>query len=33
LDISLVVVPIEDQRRPETQKITLGRIELATAAF
>ncbi len=33
LEISLVVVPIEDQRRPETQKITLGRVELATAAF
>ena len=33
MEISLVVVPIEDQRRPETQRITLGRVELATAAF
>jgi hypothetical protein len=29
----LVVVPIEEQRRIETQKVTLGRVELATAAF
>jgi hypothetical protein len=33
LDISLVMVPIEEQRRIETQKITLGRVELATATF
>lgn len=32
-DISLVVVPIESQRRIETQKLTVGRVELATAAF
>src|SRR6185295_10497315 len=33
VEISLVVVPIEEQRRIETQKLTLGRVELATAAF
>jgi tyrosinase len=33
LDISLVVVPIEEQRPIQTQKLTLGRVELATAAF
>jgi tyrosinase len=33
MDISLVVVPIEDQRRIEAQRITVGRVELATAAF
>jgi len=31
--ITLVAVPIEEGRRIETQKVTLGRIELATAAF
>jgi tyrosinase len=33
LEISLIVVPIEEQRRIETQKITLGRVELAIATF
>ncbi|HEY2961782.1 MAG TPA: tyrosinase family protein [Pyrinomonadaceae bacterium] len=33
VEISLVVVPIESQRRIETQKLTVGRLELATAAF
>jgi tyrosinase len=33
LDVSLVAVPIEDQRPIQTQKLTLGRVELATAAF
>jgi len=33
VQISLVAVPIENQRRIETQKLTVGRIELATAAF
>jgi hypothetical protein len=33
VDISLVVVPVEEQRRIETQTVTLGRVELATAAF
>ena len=33
VQISLVAVPIEDQRHIETQKLTLGRVELATAAF
>ena len=33
MDISLVVVPIEEQRRVEAQRITIGRVELATAAF
>lgn len=33
LEISLVAVPIEEQRRVETQKLTVGRLELATAAF
>lgn len=33
LEISLVVVPVEDQRRIEAQRITVGRVELATAAF
>ena len=31
--ITLVAVPIEEGRRIETQKVTLGRVELATAAF
>lgn len=33
MQISLVTVPIEEQRRIETQTLTVGRIELATAAF
>jgi len=33
LELSLVAVPIEDQRRVETQKLSVGRVELATAAF
>jgi hypothetical protein len=33
LEISLVAVPIDEQRRVETQKLTVGRLELATAAF
>jgi tyrosinase len=33
VDISLVAVPVEEQRRIETQRITLGRVELAAASF
>jgi len=33
MQLSLVTVPIEEGRRVETQKLTLGRVELATAAF
>ena len=33
LDVTLVAVPIEDQRRIETQNVTLGRVELAIASF
>ena len=33
LELSLVAVPIEDQRRIETQRLSVGRVELATAAF
>lgn len=33
LDVSLVAIPIDNQRRVETQKLTIGRVELATAAF
>ncbi len=33
LDITLVTVPIEEQRRIETQQLTLGRLELAVARF
>jgi tyrosinase len=32
LQVTLVTVPIEEQRRVETQKLTVGRVELATAA-
>ncbi len=33
LDVTLVTVPIEDNRRAETQRLNLGRIELAVARF
>ena len=33
LDVTLVPVPIEEQRRIETPNVTLGRVELAVAAF
>jgi tyrosinase len=33
LDVTLVTVPIEENRPAETQKITLGRLELAVARF
>jgi tyrosinase len=33
LDVTLVPVPIEEQRRIETPSVTLGRVELAVAAF
>jgi tyrosinase len=33
LEVSLVTVPIEEQRRIETQRLTLGRLELAVASF
>lgn len=33
LDITLVTVPIEENRPVETQKVTLGRLELAVARF
>jgi tyrosinase len=33
LDVTLVTVPIEDKRQVETQRVTLGRLELAVAQF
>ena len=33
VDVTLVMVPVEDQRRVETQSLRLGRVELAVAAF
>lgn len=33
LDVTLVTVPIEEKRRVETQKLTIGRLELAVARF
>ena len=33
MDVTLVTAPIEEQRHIETQKITVGRVELATASF
>ena len=33
LDVTLVPVPIEEQRRIETGNVTVGRVELAVAAF
>ena len=33
LDVTLVAVPVEDQRRIETPSVTLGRVELAVASF
>jgi len=33
LDVTLVTVPIEEQRRVETQKLNVGRLELAVARF
>jgi tyrosinase len=33
LDVTLVTVPIEENRRVETQGVTLGRLELAVARF
>ena len=33
LDVTLVTVPIEENRPVETQKVTLGRLELAVARF
>ena len=33
LDVTLVPVPVEEQRRIETPSVTLGRVELAVASF
>jgi hypothetical protein len=33
LDVTLVTVPIEENRRVETQGVTLGRLELGVARF
>ena len=33
MDVTLVTVPIEDKRQVETQRVTLGRLELAVARF
>ena len=33
LDVTLVPVPVEEQRRIETASVTLGRVELAVASF
>jgi len=33
VEITLVVVPVDEQRRVETQAVRLGRVELATATF